>query len=1122
MAHEPPDPHSPSSSASPPNGVVVAVRGGLSLERRLLATLADAAAAAREDPGLLQQPVLVIVPSVALLRHLQSAIARELGPAVLGIKVQLVGHVADDVLRAAGVAAPQGAPMFEVLARRAAAEQGPLREALDRLDDGFGVATRSIRDLLSAGLTAELGSAASRVVDGRPRALVQAALETRRSMIQARFGRRSDALALAADVLEGPSAGRALSAGAVHVYGFADAPGSTTRFLAAVLRRPHAHLWIDRPVDPCDPSVDDAGARFLDRFLGRLGLDADSPPAPGDAAPLTAFSKAGEDREAREVAHRVRLLLDDGATPESIAIVARRLDPYAAALRKHLRALAIPFSGGAVPARWSPAQRRVDAVLALMTRRQGALVEEWLEARRGRAREADLRLAFRVLGSPLLGAAAEVDLDRWLHGDGGLPLPVRRGLSKMNAAEASESAATDDDDGDTPGGTDATAGRQQQIISARRKVRRETLATAIEEARATLEVLLAWPDRAPMQVHVARARALGKTLRFAPCGHERLSPPDRALASRWSEALDQLHELAPRFEVTDAEFRLLLRQLLDRPWESLGGAGGGVQVLDVPHARGLTFEHLFLMGLERDVFPRAITEDPMLPDRDRRALGRLLPDLATAGGSHDEERYLFATALASAPRVTLSWRHADADGRELAPSAFVERLVRGGLLDMDSIRAARPDAHARTATESLHALAVAGQRSSLPSLLTQAIAESRARLDVGAALRKALPAPEPAALAAARLAILDAVDPDRSTREGRRRLHGPTPWFGILGKPRKNAHDPRLNVLAVTGLEGIARCPWRDFLGRDLRLERHPDPLAGPPEFTKLLIGNIVHETLEALLHDAGVPAEVALDAITTEPVLVRRPSEEAISQALTASVERLARAEGHFLPGLHATLVTLCRPYVDNAFDIDFDEGPVTVVGVEASAAITLEVDGRPIDVKFKADRVDRAPDGTLLLTDYKTGKSISEAKRKASRDQHLAKKIAGGTHLQAGAYAASRAGAAGRYLFLQDGLHADHREFTVRDGDANMDVFRTTAAALLAARTDGVQFPRLGDGTGKNGPSCNWCEHLEACVQNDSGLKLRIEDLADRVRESPPSASDGAFDRHLRRLWKVAEGES
>ena len=64
----------------------------------------------------------------------------------------------------------------------------------------------------------------------------------------------------------------------------------------------------------------------------------------------------------------------------------------------------------------------------------------------------------------------------------------------------------------------------------------------------------------------------------------------------------------------DDFFLLARRAFGDLGRSPLGGEGGGVQVLRVADARARSFEHLFVMGLNRDLFPRGISEDPLLPD----------------------------------------------------------------------------------------------------------------------------------------------------------------------------------------------------------------------------------------------------------------------------------------------------------------------------------------------------------------------------------------------------------------------------------------------------------------------------------------------------------------------------
>src|SRR5262249_35070485 len=76
------------------------------------------------------------------------------------------------------------------------------------------------------------------------------------------------------------------------------------------------------------------------------------------------------------------------------------------------------------------------------------------------------------------------------------------------------------------------------------------------------------------------------------------------------------------------EMALLLERALEAAEPPrLGGEGAGVQVLSATHARGCTFEHLFVLGMNRDVFPRGFAEDALMPDTLRRRLRDVLPEM---------------------------------------------------------------------------------------------------------------------------------------------------------------------------------------------------------------------------------------------------------------------------------------------------------------------------------------------------------------------------------------------------------------------------------------------------------------------------------------------------------------
>jgi len=205
----------------------------------------------------------------------------------------------------------------------------------------------------------------------------------------------------------------------------------------------------------------------------------------------------------------------------------------------------------------------------------------------------------------------------------------------------------------------------------------------------------------------------------------------------------------------------------------LGGEGGGVQVLDVTEARGLTFEHLFVVGMNRDLFPRQLREDPLLPDAVRLPLRAILPDLPLRRLALEEERHLFAQLVAASENVTLAWQSHDDEGRSRAASSFVERQLLAHPADpvcdapgLWSARATGPrPAHEQAVLAALH--------SGVPALadaLPRALAEAGSR--------------QPDAAARGRMAVLCELDahPQPGGELG--------PYHGFIGALARGRPDP--------------------------------------------------------------------------------------------------------------------------------------------------------------------------------------------------------------------------------------------------------------------------------------------------------------------------------------------
>jgi hypothetical protein len=1078
----------------------------------------------RKDPALLALPVRIVVPSRSLRLHLSAAIVRRRGRSAAGVILQTLFGLASEVLERSGEPAPRGAPLFEAFAQRAARAEPALRRGLEDLVDGYGTVGGTIRDLLDAGLepvhaeiaeealAADGPQVASRAEVERARALVRSAARTEEWMRERDLGRVANLLRRATEIVEADP-DRALPSRSILIHGYADATGVATDLIQALLSKCSAWLVLDQPPRPEDLADADAGGAggvertFPARFLERLSLAARVEPMKAERPVpprLEAVEAVGCEAEVREVARRIRVLLDGGARPEALGVVARDLGPYRHALRRHFGRLGIPFSGVGESGGLEPAGRRAQAFLELLRQGEAVPSDRWLDSMAGLPGGSrslvDLRLAFYALGAGRLRGVTELHLDEVLR-DGSYPLPIRQGLKTAPAGGDEEFEEE---------------GRETESYASRRRVAGTILEAAVRAAGKVLDRLASWPDEAAVADHLVRLRAL----LTRDLGWQLDSDDAQPVAA----ALERMaRESPPDLVLSTGELRLLLEDLLDGAGAApLGGQGGGVQVLSVVEARARTFDHLFLIGLNRDVFPRTVREDPLLPDELRRVLQRVLPDVPVKRAGFDEERYLFAQLLSAGISVTLSWQAADDDGKPLAPSPLAERLRDrvevAKAPSLWALPAAGPLPGPRTAAEHAVMAGLHAPRRWWGRVLPLALEEVRSEW---AAAGFELPAE---ALAASRLAVLEELDPDLRTPEGRAVRSRPGPYFGYVGllAPAPEG-DPRRRQLFITLLENLAACPWQAFVSRLLHVEPTPDPVGALPGIDPLLLGNTVHAVLERIVRAAGGLPTAADGAVGDRlPLAVEWPREGVLSRFLIEEAERLLREEGVFLPGLARALAERARPFLASAREADWATEPASVVGVEEPGLVEVsDSRGRSYRIAFKADRVDRAG-GVRRWTDYKTGKPISMAQKEDLRRRHFLDRVRKGSHLQAVAYLlGAKEDGKGRYLFLRPDLGGEQREHTVSRGDEELvQAFEATTASVLDAWRAGAFFPRVVEPNGREEPGrCGFCSVAEACLRGDSGARLRLFEWAERSPEIPEMPEILPAEAALLRVWRLWE---
>ncbi len=1047
---------------------VICEPGPLAAEARLMAELRVAAQEAREEPRLLARPLRILVPSDALRRHLSARIVSELGAAA-GLVVQTLRSAARECV--AGLdAAPRTADLLvPILARRLAREEASLREALEPLDDGYGAVTAAVDDLLDAGLDAlsadGVFEALAELAPGpqreRAAAVVRVAIAAKAALAEHQLVHRSALFGAACDALEaGPGV---LPSRELWVYGLADATGVLLDFVEALVRERAARVIVDLPGDPADRTAPAPGLGFTERLTDRLSAFGLEPAERLGLPPVESqwCRAAGAHGEVRHAAEQIRSLLDAGTRPERIAIVLRDPTPYRTALASQLRRFAIPFSG--IDGFRARPGRRIRALLTLVERGSACPADTWLDACELDGDAGDLRLGLHGIGVGRVGQLAALDLDEWLGERADYPLPIRRMV---------------------PSETDGEAPR-------RRTLSRRALARAIASARRVISHAGGSGSLATGDEHLGRLRELVR--------RDLGWTSESAGSGLFQRALARLEEEIPGTERLDrAEFVLLLRRALANDGVApLGGAGAGVQVRSVTDARGCTFEHLFVLGLNRDSFPRVISEDAILPDAIRERIADVLLDLPIKRRGHDEDRYLFAQLLSAAPRVSCSWQAISDDGKERALSPLVERLSLVAGIEIE------------TAISALEEAGLAASRNAIRPPLERAIQVALAGGPAAAeaALAAALPQPDAARVAAHRHATVREIEGVGTRRQ---RLG---PFLGQIGPVQ--AGDLRLGPMYITRLEGLHYCGWQTFLQRVLRLEPLPDALAALPDLSPLVVGNVMHEALQRIVEESGLREEDPDEPGSSLPRIAPWPKAERVEALVLAAARKIARDEGILLEGYARFLARVVGPHVERVRQLDWAEGPPAVLGVESIGEATIPGVERPM--LFRADRVD-VHAGRRVFVDYKGGKPLSTAAKPETRRSHLVEGVRSGKRLQAAVYAAA-AGAEGRgrYLFSRPGLDDVHANVVVEGSDAELQALLATSVAKgLAAWDEGFFVPRLVDGQGRDGRSCNGCELKEACVQGDSSMRRRLRERMHAVSES--EIPEAEAERGLYALWGEA----
>lgn len=675
------------------------------------------------------------------------------------------------------------------------------------------------------------------------------------------------------------------------------------------------------------------------------GLFEPAPPPPVDAAGAVAIVRAPDrEREVRAALRRARALLLAGAPPESIGVLYRSGEHYAALVREVAAEYGLPvavYEG--LPLGEAPPVVALRELLALpadgFPRR--ALAECW-----------------RGLGAPEAAAL----LDRAGAGAG-------RGLTRLRAALVALAEAPPPADPDDPAAPPV----------------------APEEARALLAALdafaawLAPPPEATPGAYVAWLRGLlgwdadGEAQADGEHGRAEQGPGAvlqalRALGGADAEEGQAAEGAGPDlFPFTEAQ-RGKLQDVLDereaigrllgegpRPYAAflaeLGAAldaaryggeppePGKVAVLPVLSARGQAFDHVLMLGVSDGEVPAPPPAPPFYTRRERALLAAR--GAAPAPPDPGDERAIFYEAALRARRsLTLSYTRLDEGGNPVEPSPYLTALA--GLFEPGSVPVTT---------------IVAG---SAPDLAEAASPqEALVAAASGGALWSAPPgAPPELAAHVGRAALVE------RRREG---LEPHGPHEGVVDHPAVAAALARRfgpeHAWSATQINDYTTCPFRFAAAHVLGLGRRGDPDEGLEQVGR---GRLAHAIL-ARAGEAWRQLEGPFDAASEGPVLAALRA--AADEVLAEVPQRYGFEPGPLWPWEQAELRAALARAVARALRAEGWAGFRPAV-VEAAfgqgrrrAPLRVRTDAGEALVVGRIDRVDQDAAGNLALLDYKSG---------------------------------------------------------------------------------------------------------------------------------------------------------
>jgi ATP-dependent helicase/nuclease subunit B len=734
------------------------------------------------------------------------------------------------------------------------------------------------------------------------------------------------------------------------------------------------------------PDTSNDGGDSLARLQDHLFENSTPPLRELDRETVSFLSAPGENRECVELARRIQAEARRGVPFDRIVILLHAPGQYTSHLEEALRRADIPAYFARGTARPEPGGRALLTLLAcaaenLSARRfaeyislaqvpdevQAALPSNGTEAGAMRFIPADVEMIPAALSSDFEPPPASTES----HTPSADPVPVVEGTlrapwrweqllvdaavigsrerwkRRLDGLEGEFRTKRDALDDDEP----RAAFFDRQLVD---------LAHLKEVALKQIGALDALPKRALWGEWLGHLRALV---------HLAIRDRDPVLA-----ALAELEPMAPVGPIDLDEVRLVLANRLGKLTVRPNRRRYGAVFVGVPMmARGLAFDVVMVPGLAERIFPKKLTEDPILPDEVR---GRLSPDLITQSDRVAAERMALRLAVGAARRkVILSYPRIDLDqGRPRVPSFYALEILRaaeGRLPGFEELaRRAGAEAVLRLGWPA-------------PAIAEHAIDDAEFDL----ALLEGLVGADPESTAGSAHYLLSANDHlARALRaRARRWLRRWTPADGLVDlEPAALAalarHRFSARSYSPTALQQFAACPYRFLLYAVHRLEPREEPEAIEaidPLTRGALFHEVQFELLTALKGAGALP--ITADNLAGALEQAGKILDEVAGRYRDELAPAIERVWDDGIAAIRADLREWLRRASENPdgwcperFELSFGLTERTQAD-PASSHDPIAVAGG-LRLRGSIDLIERHPRGVLRVTDHKTGKVVAD----------------------------------------------------------------------------------------------------------------------------------------------------